>query len=181
MTLAADSPAVLQKRAQHLQIVFQAGVADALDKRLRNAETIRLDRREPGKTDQRRRNIGAVQRTEAVVAAAVELPLQNIDRDIAKVDPCLERVRAVGIGEVVLQLVLVFDAVDDRERRLAEVREAGNVHRSVRAAGGAAVRKEHRMPRKLKPQLVHLVAADHQRVLRGDGPVVKALRGRARE
>ena len=128
---AADSPAVLQKRAQHLQIVFRARVADALDKRLRDAEAIRLNRREPGKTDQRSGNIGAVQRTKAVVAAAVQLPLQNVDRDIAKVDPGLERVRAASVGEVVLQLVLIFDAVDDRERRLAEVREAGDVYRCV--------------------------------------------------
>ncbi len=37
------------------------------------------------------------------------------------------------------------------------------------------------MPRILKPQLIHLVAPDHQRVLCSNCPVVKALRRRARK
>jgi hypothetical protein len=43
-----------------------------------------------------------------------------------------------------------------------------------------AIREQHRVPRILKSQLVHLVAADPQSVLRGNCPVVKTLRGRAR-
>ena len=69
-----------------------ARISDALGKRLRNTKSIRLDRREPGKASQRRGDIGAVQRAEAVVAATVQLALQEIDRNIAQVDSRLERV-----------------------------------------------------------------------------------------
>jgi len=84
--LVGDAPAILQECPQHLQIIFRFGVTDALGKRLRDTETICLDWRKTGKTDERGRDIGAVQSSKAIVPTSIKLSLKEIDRDVPQVD-----------------------------------------------------------------------------------------------
>ncbi len=84
-----------------------------------------------------------------------------------------------GDGEVVLELGLVFDAVDDGEGGFAEVGEAGDVDGGAVAAGGVAVGEADGVAGELVAGVVDLVGAEEGGVLDEDGPVVEALAGGA--
>ena len=106
-------PAVLQEGTKSFYRVFLSRVADSLHKGLWNAEPIRLYRREARKTRQRGRYVGCVERRKRIVATAIKLALHDVHWNVAKIDASFDRVSSVGVGEVVLQLVLVLNAVDD--------------------------------------------------------------------
>ena len=131
----------------------------------------------PGRPASWRADVGGVQCGEGVVATAVELALLEIDGNIAEVDTGLYCMTAPAVGEVVLDLGLILDAIDGREGGLAEVGEAGDVD----GRRGALRREADGVPGELDAELVDLVGADQVGVLTKDTQVVEGLDRGARE
>src|ERR1700686_3241876 len=84
-------------------------------------------------------------------------------------------------GEVVGELIPLFDALNVGVRLAPEVREAGNIDGRIRAAGnGCVVKIRESSAGILKAELVDFVVAQGPRVLDGPGNVAESLLRRSR-
>src|SRR5436309_4638707 len=138
--VAVHAPAILKKEA-HGDIVKRiVGIADALDVRSRNSQTIRLQSR-----GARQGNSGsAVRKTEcrcresAKVHVAAEVQLKNLRLGRAQLDQIqiaahLEGVLAVDQTDVVREFKPALDAVHRGVRFAPEIPKSGDIHRDIGA------------------------------------------------
>src|SRR6476646_10410456 len=110
-------------------------VSDALDKYLRDAQTVGLHSRKIWKPIEGRAQGTARQLTEVIDTTEVDSEVSR-DRQMVDISAKLDVVAAFDPGEVVCDLMALLNALDKRERLTSEEGEARDVHRYVTATRG---------------------------------------------
>src|SRR5579863_3345712 len=166
------APGILVEKAQRLVGERVAWAAQALDKISGNACAVCLHAVECGQSGDRRD-------AAKVVDAAVVDGEGCGERKVVKVHAELGVVMAQRPGEIVGELISLFDALDVRVRFTAEIGEAGNVDGGVGASGDLRVIEVRQSPaRVLEAEFIDLIGTEGPCILEDAGDVaISLLRG----
>ncbi len=165
---AAETPAVLPEEAEGKVVERLIGIANALDVSGRDSETVGLHGSRPWQSGHSRNVVRKTKRggrkpAEVYVAAEVEfedLFFGRAELNHVSVRAHLEIVSAADKAEVVREFESPFDTIDRGVGLAAKVREPGDIHGDLIAAGKLREAKVQAAARDLHAELIEVRSAD---------------------